>query len=224
MKYYLDTANIEEIKKYSEILSLSGVTTNPSILKKEGNIDLFKHLREIKKMIGDGEFHIQVAGETTEEMLKDAYKLYDEIGEDIFVKIPVTESGLAAMKELKENNHNVTATAIYTQFQGTLAISLGVDYIAPYYNRMLDLNISAKDVIKSLVEITSEEDISTKVFGASFKNISQVDNAAKIGVKYFTFGSEILEKSFSNSSVNAAVDKFNQDFKDCFKVKTISEI
>lgn len=224
MKYYLDTANIDEIVKYNKTVGLSGVTTNPSILKKEGKIDFFKRMKEIQNIIGDKELHIQVVGEKTEDILEDAYRLCNELGNNIYVKVPVTENGLEAMRVLKEKDYNVTATAIYTQFQGTLAISVGVDYIAPYYNRMLDLNIPANDVVRSLVEITSRDNIHTKVFGASYKNITQIDVSAKLGVEHFTFGAELFEKAFSNSSVNSAVNQFSSDFYSVYGVDSINKL
>ena len=135
MEFMLDTINLEAIRKYQKILPLAGVTSNPSIVKQAGKIDFFAQMKEIKKTIGQASLHVQVVGQTTEEMLEDAQTIVQQLGQETFIKIPVNEAGLAAIKQLKQANYRITATAIYTEFQGYLAIAAGADYLAPYYNR-----------------------------------------------------------------------------------------
>ena len=103
MEILLDTANIAAIKKYVDAINLAGITTNPTIVKKEGKIDFFNHMKEIRQIIGpDAKLHVQAVGKTRDEFIQDAYTIWDKIDKDIYVKIPVTEEGLAAIKTLKK--------------------------------------------------------------------------------------------------------------------------
>ena len=142
MEFMLDTLNINEIKKWARVLPLSGVTSNPTIAKKEGDIDFFKRIHEVREIIGEApSIHVQVVAKDYDGILKDAAKIQQECGGNVFIKVPVTPEGLAAIKTLKSEGYKITATAIYTVFQGLLAIEAGADYLAPYYNRMENLNI-----------------------------------------------------------------------------------
>ncbi|EHK9494793.1 hypothetical protein KCT28_002570 [Enterococcus faecalis] len=95
MEFMLDTINLEAIRKYQKILPLAGVTSNPSIVKQAGKIDFFAQMKEIKKTIGQASLHVQVVGQTTEEMLEDAQTIVQQLGQETFIKIPVNEAGLA---------------------------------------------------------------------------------------------------------------------------------
>lgn len=126
MEFLLDSLNLEAIKKWQEILPLAGVTSNPSIAKKEGKIDFFQRLKEVRRIIGlDASLHVQVVAKDYQGILRDAQKIRQETDEQIYIKIPVTPDGLAAIKTLKTQGYNITATAIYTTMQGLLAISAG---------------------------------------------------------------------------------------------------
>ena len=132
MELMFDNANIETLKHYAEIYPYVGVTSNPSIIKEEGKIDFFNHFREIRNIIGrDRSLHIQVVSTKAEDIIKEAEKIAERIDKDVYIKIPVTEEGLKAIKILKSQGYKLTATAIYTRIQGMLAIAAGVDYIAP---------------------------------------------------------------------------------------------
>ena len=123
MKYLLDTANLNAIRKYYEIFPISGVTSNPSIVKKEGKVDFFAHMNEIRSIIGrDKSLHIQVTALDTEGMLKDADRILNDVDKDVYIKVPVTMEGIKAIKKLKASRINVTATAIYNKMQGLLAM------------------------------------------------------------------------------------------------------
>lgn len=135
------------------MLPLAGVTSNPTIAKKEGEIDFFKRIHEVREIIGEApSIHVQVVAKDYDGILKDAAKIRQECGGNVFIKVPVTPEGLAAIKTLKSEGYKITATAIYTVFQGLLAIEAGADYLAPYYNRMENLNIDSAQVIAQLAE------------------------------------------------------------------------
>ena len=180
MEFMLDTLNINEIKKWARVLPLAGVTSNPTIAKKEGEIDFFKRIHEVREIIGEApSIHVQVVAKDYDGILKDATKIRQECGGNVFIKVPVTPEGLAAIKTLKSEGYKITATAIYTVFQGLLAIEAGADYLAPYYNRMENLNIDSAQVIAQLAEAIEKNHSSSKILAASFKNVGQVNRAFK---------------------------------------------
>ena len=213
MEFMLDTLNINEIKKWARVLPLAGVTSNPTIAKKEGEIDFFKRIHEVRKIIGEApSIHVQVVAKDYDGILKDAAKIQQECGGNVFIKVPVTPEGLAAIKTLKSEGYKITATAIYTVFQGLLAIEAGADYLAPYYNRMENLNIDSAQVIAQLAEAIEKNHSSSKILAASFKNVGQVNRAFKEGAQAITAGADVFEAAFGMPSIGKAVDDFANDW------------
>jgi TalC/MipB family fructose-6-phosphate aldolase len=221
MEFLLDTVHIADIKKYAGIIPLSGVTSNPSIVKKEGKIDFFNHMKAIRQIIGlDASFHIQVVGQTTEAMVEDAHTILKNVDDHVFIKIPTNEAGLAAIKQLKSEGVNVTATAIYTKFQGYLAMSAGADYLAPYYNRMVNMNINADEVIGELAAQICRENSSTKILAASFHTVQQVNSAFEMGAQAATMSADILNTALTAPAIGAAVKDFTNDWESIYGVGT----
>lgn len=213
MEFMLDTLNINEIKKWARVLPLAGVTSNPTIAKKEGEIDFFKQIHEVREIIGEApSIHVQVVAKDYDGILKDAAKIRQECGGNVFIKVPVTPEGLAAIKTLKSEGYKITATAIYTVFQGLLAIEAGADYLAPYYNRMENLNIDSAQVIAQLAEAIEKNHSSSKILAASFKNVGQVNRAFKEGAQAITAGADVFEAAFGMPSIGKAVDDFANDW------------
>ncbi|WP_303974127.1 fructose-6-phosphate aldolase [Streptococcus merionis] len=214
MEFMLDTLNLEEIKKWSAILPLAGVTSNPTIVKNLGKTDFFEHIKEVRKIVGeDVGLHAQVVAADVDGILADAKNLKDSIGGNLYVKVPVTPEGLTAIKELKKEGYKITATAIYTVFQGLLAIEAGADYLAPYYNRMENLDTNAEEVIYQLATAIERQGSSSKILAASFKNVSQVTKALAAGAQAVTVGADIYEAGFANPSISKAVRDFASDWQ-----------
>lgn len=217
MEFLLDTANLEEIKKYEAIIPLAGVTSNPSIVKKEGKIEFFEHMNQIREIIGkDKTLHVQVVATDYDGMIHDAESIVDKIDSDVYIKVPVNEEGLKAIKELKKRGMNVTATAIYTKFQAYLAIAAGADYLAPYYNRMENLNINPKETIQEISNEIIRTNSSSKILAASFKNVAQVNTALEAGAQAATMGCDILKQAFGMPSIDKAVADFTADWESVF--------
>lgn len=218
----LDTLNLEAIKKWSKILPLAGVTSNPTIAKAEGQIDFFERIKEVRSIIGDkASIHVQVVAKDYEGILKDAAEIRRQAGDSIFVKVPVTTDGLTAIKTLKADGYHITATAIYTTFQGLLAIEAGADYLAPYYNRMENLNIDAEAVIGQLAEAIDRECSDSKILAASFKNVGQVNKAFALGAQAITAGPDVFEAGFAMPSIQKAVDDFGKDWESIHQKQSI---
>jgi transaldolase len=217
MEFMLDTANIADIKKFEKIILLAGVTSNPSIVKNEGNIEFFSHMKQIREIIGDDKsLHVQVVATDYEGMLKDAETILAKIDKNVFVKVPVSEEGLKVIKELKKRGVNVTATAIYTKFQAYLAIAAGADYIAPYFNRMENLNIDPREAIAEMAKEISRTNSQTKILAASFKNVGQVNAALENGAHSATMGVDIIKSAFAMPSIEKAVVDFTSDWESSF--------
>lgn len=177
-------------------MPLAGVTSNPSIVKKEGDIDFFQHMKNIRSIIGQQRsLHVQVVAQDYEGMMKDAQAILNHIDNDVYVKVPTNAEGLKVMQALKNQGVNITATAIYTKFQAYLAIAAGADYIAPYFNRMENLNINPRDAITAMAKEIERTNSSTKILAASFKNVSQVNTACECGAQAATMGIDIVKSA-----------------------------
>ena len=214
MEFIIDTANLAEIKHYNEVLNLSGVTTNPSICKKEGNVEFFNHMNSIRNIIGlDKSLHIQVVSQNYAGMLKDAMTILRKVDNQVYIKVPTTETGLKVMKELKRQGVNVTATAIYSKMQAYLAMNVGADYLAPYYNRMQNNNIDPNEVISKIANLINLSSSNSKILAASFKNVSQVTDAFESGAQAATRGVDIIETALNLPSIQKAVDDFQLDWE-----------
>ncbi len=225
MKYLLDTANLEAIRKYNEIFPIAGVTSNPSIVKNEGKIDFFSHMNEIRSIIGrDKSLHIQVTALDTEGMLKDADRILNAVDKDVYIKVPVTMEGIHAIKKLKAQGIRVTATAIYNKIQGFLAMEAGADFIAPYYNRMENMGLDPEEIIASFAEMAALYHYPTTIVAASFKNAGQVDKAHIAGAHAATMDPSILVSALQQSYITNAVAGFDADWKSIYGDCTISEL
>lgn len=225
MEYLFDTANIEAIKKYSELFPITGITSNPSIIKLEGKIDFYQHFREIRQIIGmDKTLHVQVLAEEAEGMIAEAKAILANIDDQVFIKIPTTPQGLKAMRLLKAEGVGITATAIYTKMQGLLAMEAGADFIAPYFNRMQNLDINPYEVITTFAQMIKEYNYSTKILAASFKNMGQVNAAFECGAQAATLAPALLVDAFKMPSIQKAVDDFAADWEKIFGKVSIADL
>lgn len=225
MEILLDTANIEKIQSLQKVLPLHGITTNPSILKQEGEINFFTHLRKIRNIIGlDQALHVQVTATTSEKMIKEAQAILKAIDPSIYIKIPVTLEGLKAIKALKKQGVNITATAIYTKLQGFLAIAANADYLAPYYNRMETLGTHSKSVFESLQREIERTNSQSKLLGASYKTIEQINNTFDAGAQAITVSPDLIEQLLSSNTIIKAVEDFQKDWTTIHGVQTIDEL
>ena len=225
MRYLLDTANLDAIRRYTDIFPIDGITSNPSIVKKEGKIDFFAHMNEIRSIIGmDKSFHIQVTAMDTEGMLKDADTILNKVDDQVFIKVPVTMDGIKAIKILKSRGVNVTATAIYGKTQSFLALEAGADYLAPYFNRMENMGINPDDVIADIADMIDRYGYKTDILAASFKNAGQVERAFAAGAQTATVDPSILVGALDQAHILGAVDAFDKDWKSIYGNATIAEL
>lgn len=212
MIYLADTANIDEIKDLFSYFPIEGVTTNPTILSHE-NKSLTKIVPEIQTLIGNKMFHIQTISEKAEDILREAkrYRDFFQLNENYYVKIPVTKQGFKAIRMVKEAGMKVTATAIFTQQQALIAAKAGADFVAPYVNRLDNISSHGIDVVADIVKTYELYGISSKVLGASFKNVDQIYRVSLVGCHAVTASFEILEAIMRHPMTDKGVLDFERD-------------
>ena len=225
MKYLLDTANLDDIRELSEYLPIAGVTSNPTIVKREGAVPFFAHMREIRTIIGSlRPLHIQVTARNYDGMMRDAEAVFRHVDEKVFIKVPVDFAGVKVIKALKRQGANVTATAVYGMDQALIALEAGADCIAPYFNRMEALGVDAANVIGSIAGIISHYGYETEILAASFKQPAQIDRAILAGAHSITVSPSILREVFGKKIIKDAVQAFSDDWSSLYGGKMLAEL
>ncbi len=219
MIYMADTANLKDLKELYNFFPLEGVTTNPTILKQSG-MKLSKAIDEIVKIINGGMMHVQMISSTSDEMVREAivYKSQFGLGDDFYAKIPVTPEGYKAIRILKDQGINVTATAIFTQQQALVAAKAGADFVAPYVSRLDNISSHGIEVVSDIVENMIEFDLDTKVLAASFKTVDQIHRVSMGGSHSATIGPELLMQLIKHPMTDISVDTFIEDGKDLYDI------
>lgn len=213
MEFILDTVDLEEIRDGIDHMPIAGVTSNPSIVKKTRPEDFFEHMRKIREIIGqDRSLHIQVISLDADTIVEEAHRILKEIDEQVYIKVPVSYEGLKAIKMLKAEGVNVTATAVYDLMQAYFALAAGADYIAPYVNRIGNLGSDPMELIGHLQDRIEDDGYNCKIIAASFKGAEQIKNALNYGAEAVTAPYAILKQVFANPNIDKAVTDFNQDW------------
>ncbi len=221
MLYILDTANLKEIKHCNEYYPISGVTTNPSIITKE-NTEFWTLVKEIRNIIGEDKMlHIQTVQKTADKIVEEAKLLKEKLGGNFYIKIPICEEGLKAVKILKELNFNVTMTAIFTPVQALVAAKAGADFVAPYVNRLDNIIGDGTDVVKQIVSEFKNYNLNCKVLAASFKNAEQVHQCAMAGCDSVTIAPSLLKTVITHPMTDKAILDFDKDWEKVYSEKTI---
>ncbi len=216
--FLLDTANLADIEYGVAHWPVAGVTTNPGILKREGRVKVFEHLAAIQKLLGpERTLHAQTIAADAAGMCAEGRELVKRLGRDVFVKIPVTEQGLSAIKTLHDEGVRVTATGIYTSLQGVMAAMAGADFLCVYYSRILREERDAEQVLRELDEFLRRGGFDTcEIVAASFKAPEQVTDALYAGAQRVTVAPGILRDALGAENINGAVTAFKQDFESLY--------
>lgn len=217
MEILIDTIDLDQIKEAVEYLPVAGVTSNPSIVKKTAPADFFKHMNEIRAIIGQKRsLHVQVIATDAPGMVAEALEILEKIDKNVYVKIPVSYEGIKAIKILKEKGVRVTATAIYDLMQAYLALETGADYLAPYVNRIGNLGGDPMELIDNLAMKIASDDYDAKIVAASFKGVEQVKQSLNFGAQAITAPVEVLKAVFANPNIAKAIKDFNNDWQDVY--------
>lgn len=216
MKLYIDDVNLDKVKKLWDLYPVDGVTSNPTILKKNGEEPL-ETLKKIREFIGaEKELMTQVVSTLAEDMVKEAYVITKAIGKrNTYVKVPTNAQGIKAIKLLKNEDPQIQicATGIYTVAQGFLAAQAGADFVAPYINRIDNLGGDGIQVAKDIQDILNVYGLSTGISSASFKTTRQVIELAKYGIAAAAINVDVWESFLENEVVDHAIRVFNNDFE-----------
>jgi transaldolase len=215
MQFFLDTANIESIKKFVSWGVVDGVTTNPSLIAKEG-VSLEKRIKEIAEVV-DGPISSEVIATDAEGMIKEGRE-YVKWHKNIYVKLPMTPAGLEACKVLTSEGVKTNVTLVFSSSQALLAAKAGATLISPFVGRLDDISEDGMALIAEIVEIFRNFDIKTKVLAASIRHPRHVIDAARLGADIATMPPEILEKMVKHPLTDKGIAAFLADWE---KVKSL---
>ena len=222
MELIIDSSNIEQIKELNELLTITGVTTNPTILTKSNReaMDVVKDLCEV--LSEDQLLFIQTVQTSFEGIMEEAKMISSIRNKNMYVKIPVTHEGLRAIKECKKLGIHTLATAIYTADQAFLAAMNGAEYLAPYTNRMCNYGDGVQDV-KDLIEMLRVNHMPAKVIAASFKNTYQVHELIKAGIQAVTVPCDVLYQMIDHPGTKIAVGEFSVNWQRAYNRNTLEK-
>ena len=214
MKIFLDTANIESIKRYNDMGVVDGVTTNPTLLSKEKGHPA-EIMREITKLI-KGPVSLEVVGIETDGMIEEAHRL-TKFGPNVVVKIPMIPEGLKAVRHLREEGIKTNVTLIFSSNQALLAAKAGASYVSPFIGRIDDVGHDGMVIIKEIVQIFANYKFDTEVLVASVRHPVHVVEAGKIGAHIVTLPPEILGKMMLHPLTEKGLNSFLSDWEKIIK-------
>ena len=210
MKFFIDTANINEIKEAAALGILDGVTTNPSLVSKEGK-DFRKLLDEILAIV-DGPVSAEVVSTDYDGILKEAHEL-SKIHKNIVVKVPLIKEGLKAVRTLSSENINTNVTLCFSASQALLAAKAGATYISPFVGRLDDISQDGMELISQIVQIYKNYNYKTQVLVASIRHPLHLVEAALMGADVCTMPFSVIDKLFNHPLTDIGLEKFLSDWK-----------
>ena len=212
MLVLIDSANLEDIKDLYDKYPYDGVTTNPTILMKEHKNPI-KQLKLIRDFLPkDSQLHAQLVSSDSNTMLEEAHFMLKELGDDLYVKVPVTVEGMRAINLLTKQGIRVTATAVYTAMQAFMAAKAGARYAAPYVNRLDNMGANGVQVAQTIHDMFRIHQLNADVLAASFKNSQQILELCKHGIGAVTAAPDVLRALIFHDSTLTAEENFTQDF------------
>ncbi|MGX7090132.1 fructose-6-phosphate aldolase [Gemella morbillorum] len=215
MKFFIDTANVDDIKLANDLGVICGVTTNPSLIAKEGR-DFKEVIKEITEIV-DGPISGEVKATTTcwKDMVEEAREIA-KIHPNMVVKIPMTEDGLRAIKILKQEGIKTNVTLIFSANQALLAARAGATYVSPFLGRLDDISHNGLILIEEIVEIFSNNDIDSEIIAASVRNPIHVAECAKMGCDIATVPYSVIKQMIKHPLTDIGIEKFKQDYYKVF--------
>jgi transaldolase len=210
MKFFIDTANINEIKEAAALGILDGVTTNPSLVSKEKK-DFRKLLDEILAIV-DGPVSAEVISTDYNGILKEAHEL-SKIHQNIVVKVPLIKEGLKAVRTLTSENIKTNVTLCFSPSQALLAAKAGATYISPFVGRLDDISHDGMELISQIVQIYKNYDYKTQVLVASIRHPLHLVEAALMGADVCTMPFSVIDKLFNHPLTDMGLEKFLADWK-----------
>ena len=215
MKFFIDTANVEDIKRANDMGVICGVTTNPSLIAKEGR-DFKEVIKEITSIV-DGPISGEVKATTVdaEGMIREGREIA-AIHPNMVVKIPMTVEGLKAVKVLSAEGIKTNVTLIFTANQALLAAEAGASYVSPFLGRLDDINQPGIELVRTIAEIFAVYGYETEIIAASVRNPIHVTDCARAGADIATVPYKVIEQMTKHPLTDQGIEKFQADYKAVF--------
>ena len=213
MKIFVDTANVDYIREVNDMGVICGVTTNPSLIAKEGR-DFIEVVKEITSIV-DGPISAEVVSLDTEGMVKEALELVEKINNpNLVIKIPMIPAGLGAVKQLAAKGIKTNVTLIFSAAQALLAARAGATYVSPFLGRLDDIGQTGMTLIEEIVDVfAADPDIKTEIIAASIRNPLHVIEAARLGCDIATIPDNVIMQMTKHPLTDIGIERFLKDWE-----------
>jgi transaldolase len=211
MKFFIDTANLDEIREANEMGLIDGVTTNPTLVAKEGKIDFKKHIAKICELV-KGDVSAEVTALDTEGMLREGRELA-KIAPNVVVKCPLTLDGLKATRTFRDEGTKVNVTLCFSAAQALLAAKAGATYISPFIGRLDDIGQDGMQLIRDIVQIYDNYGFTTEVLAASIRHPMHIVDAALAGADVSTIPFKVIQQLVKHPLTDKGLESFLSDWK-----------
>lgn len=211
MKFFLDTANLDEIQRANEWGILDGVTTNPTLIAQEKGVGYQQRLKEICQVVS-GPVSAEVVGETKEQMLKEA-DAFLKIAPNIAIKLPTTEQGVRALKELADRGVMVNMTLCFQSLQALIVARLGATFVSPFVGRLDDIEDPGMELVQSIRTIYDNYGLKTQVLAASIRSTMHLVQAAEIGADVVTVPYKVFAAMLKHPLTDIGLQQFLNDWR-----------
>lgn len=222
MEFFLDTASVEEVREAARWGVIAGVTTNPSLMAREGHRDFAETIRTIANIV-DGPISAEVVSIKAEEMVEEGRR-YSAWHPNVVVKIPMIPDGLEAINILSSENIRVNTTLIFSANQALLAARAGAFIVSPFVGRMDDISEDGMQVVRDIVEIFRTHGITTRVLAASIRHPRHITEAAKAGAHIATVPLAVLKQAMRHPLTDSGLDRFLKDWARYRELRRVEEL
>ena len=211
MKFFIDTANLDEIKEANELGMIDGVTTNPSLVAKEGDVDFKEHIAKICAIV-EGDISAEVTALDTEGMLREGRELA-KIADNVVIKVPLTLDGLKACRTFRAEGTKVNVTLCFSAAQALLAAKAGASYISPFIGRLDDIGQDGMDLIRDILQIYDNYGFATEVLAASIRHPMHIVDCALAGADVATIPFKVITQLVKHPLTDKGLEGFLTDWK-----------
>jgi transaldolase len=212
MKFFVDTADLDQIREARDMGILDGVTTNPSLVKEQGNVDFHEHVFQICELV-DGDVSAEVTATDFDGMMEQARTLA-QVHDNVVVKIPLIKEGIKALRALDEEGIPTNCTLCFSPTQALLAAKAGAGYISPFIGRIDDISSDGMGLIEEIVQIYDNYGFETEILAASIRHPTHVKRAALAGADVATMPFETLEKLLEHPLTDRGLERFLADWEE----------
>jgi transaldolase len=211
MKFFIDTANLDDIRECAEMGLIDGVTTNPSLVAKEGDVDFKEHLAKICELV-KGDVSAEVTALDTEGMLREGRE-YAKVASNVIIKTPLTMDGLKATRQFRSEGTKVNMTLCFSASQALLAAKAGANYISPFIGRLDDISTDGMQLIRDIVQIYDNYGYKTEVLAASIRHPMHIVDCALAGADVATIPFKVIQQLVKHPLTDKGLDAFLSDWK-----------